>query len=85
MHLVNSEAGETQAQAFEAGKTPGDKKLFEDKIYIWLRRKKDPWRREAIWGQNLHLVEAGILKKKENLANTPAELTSCNELFFVFT
>ena len=23
--------------------------------------------------------------KKENLANSPAELTSCNELFFVFT
>ena len=53
---------------------------------------QDPLGEEAIWatlwpGQKLlHSRRFGSgCNEKENLANTAAELTSCNELFFVFT
>ena len=69
VHLVASQAGETEAQAFQAGQASVGTIMILGKILYD--------------GVSQYLETAEKLGK--DLANNPAELTSCNELFFVFT
>ena len=71
VHLVASQAGETEAQAFQAGQASVGT--------IVILGKYSTMAFHNIWKQQKNI------KLGNDLANNPAELTSCNELFFVFT
>ena len=73
VHLVASQAGETEAQAFQAGQPSVGTIVILGKILF-----------DGV-SQYLETAEKKNIKLGKHLANNPAELTSCNELFFVFT
>ena len=71
VHLVAPQAGETEAQAFQAGQASVGTIMILGKYFTMVFLN--------IWKQQKNI------KLGKDLANNPAELTSCNELFFVFT
>ena len=77
VHLIASQAGETEAQAFQAGQASVGTIMILGKYSTMVFHN--------IWKQQKNIKLETAEKLGKDLANNPAELTSCNELFFVFT